>query len=194
MKMNNINYIQALKNAAKFHKVHEMVYPVLEDDRFAHWSGSGKDVHHHYGDGGLLRHTLEVVDFCQVIVEQHNGNCTDNNNRINHKELFISAVWHDYGKIWDYQKVDGVWGKHDSHARQIHHITRSAMEFEKHYDCNTLPECNKDNIIHNILSHHGCREYGSPVSPATREAWVLHLADNLSARLDDCNKHDRFSS
>jgi 23S rRNA maturation-related 3'-5' exoribonuclease YhaM len=71
------------------------------------------------------------------------------------------------------------------------------MEFNKHYTWLTLQpwfkdndNINPDNIIHNILSHHGKREYGSPVSPATKEAWILHQADNLSARLDDCDKHD----
>jgi 23S rRNA maturation-related 3'-5' exoribonuclease YhaM len=48
------------------------------------------------------------------------------------------------------------------------------------------------NITHNILSHHGMREWGSPVAPATKEAWILHLCDNMSARLDDCNKHDKI--
>jgi 23S rRNA maturation-related 3'-5' exoribonuclease YhaM len=77
------------------------------------------------------------------------------------------------------------------------------LEFNKHclnildedfFDHKGNVDINQDNITHNILSHHGQRAYGSPVFPATREAWVLHLADNLSARLDDCDKHDRIKS
>lgn len=171
-----------------------MVLELLEDMRFQTWSGSGKPEHHHYGDGGLLRHTYEVVRFCDHMSNTHNEMSYD---KIFWKELLVSAVWHDYGKIWDYQKIEGMWGKYDNHARQIHHISRSAMEFQKHYTwLKQQPSfkedemINPDNIIHNILSHHGQREWGSPVAPATKEAWILHLADNLSARLDDCGKHD----
>jgi len=35
---------------------------------------------------------------------------------------------------------------------------------------------------HLILSHHGRREYGSPVLPATPEALALHHLDNLDAK------------
>jgi 3'-5' exoribonuclease len=174
----------------------DYVYPVIDDSRFEIWSGSGSDKHHHYGDGGLIKHIYEVYTYCRLITAQHNGDCVDIKNRINGHELLISVIWHDYGKIWDYQKDEnGVWGKHNNHARQIHHISRSVLEFEKHVDqLRTIDrlrtDINTDNIIHNILSHHGMREWGSPVAPATREAWILHLADNLSARLDDCDKHD----
>ena len=33
---------------------------------------------------------------------------------------------------------------------------------------------------HCILAHHGRREWGAPVVPATREAWCVHLADMSS--------------
>lgn len=194
--MSHIDYLKELKREANIFHVYALVYKVLGDPRFSEWSGSGKDIHHHYGDGGLLTHTYEVVTYCGNIADTH-GHVKGDRKQINQAELFISAVWHDYGKIWDYQKVNGIWGKHDNHARQIHHISRSALEFSNWYDQmeddgENLSEVNKDNIIHNILSHHGMREWGSPVAPATKEAWILHLADNISARLDDCNKHDRI--
>ncbi len=189
-----IDFLEELKRDAKTYDVYQYVKPVLEDPRFAIWSGAGKDIHHHYGDGGLLKHTYEVYQFSYAATQTFHS-FTD--ECVNVAELLVSAIWHDYGKVWDYQKIDDVWGKYDNHARQIHHISRSALEFEKHY-CNpdgfewTGVTINKDNVIHNILSHHGMREWGSPVSPATKEAWILHLSDNMSARLDDCDKHDRI--
>lgn len=188
-----IDYLEILKN--KCAKFLPHVEPVLNNPKFEYWSGSGSDKHHHYGDGGLLKHTYEVFEYCELIACQHNSTCVGWDNRINIQELLISAIWHDYGKIWDYQKDEnGVWDKHNDHARTIHHISRSALEFEKYYEyhlsCKEAFKINSRNIIHNILAHHGQREWGSPVAPASREAWVLHLADNLSARLDDCDKHD----
>jgi 23S rRNA maturation-related 3'-5' exoribonuclease YhaM len=38
-----------------------------------------------------------------------------------------------------------------------------------------------DSVSHCILSHHGRKEWGSPVEPKTPEAWILHAADMLSA-------------
>lgn len=192
--MNNDHYQNLIKYCEEY-QITEFVQNVLTDGRFTYWSGSGKPEHHHYGDGGLLKHTSEVVMFCFDIATRHQAM---GGVKVNIRELLVSAIWHDYGKIWDYQRdINGIWGKFDNHARRIHHISRSAIEFEKNYTWLTLQpwfkednNINRDNIIHNILSHHGQREYGSPVAPATKEAWILHLADNLSARLDDCEKHD----
>jgi 3'-5' exoribonuclease len=40
----------------------------------------------------------------------------------------------------------------------------------------------RDILLHLILSHHGRREFGSPVPPLTLEAEALHWADNASAK------------
>jgi 3'-5' exoribonuclease len=193
-----INFVKELESQAKTYGVIDYVYPVIDDPFFNQWSGSGSGKHHHYGDGGLCKHTYEVWMLSRSIIEQYRCYNVEPYKALdmNSLEVFISVIWHDYGKIWDYQKDDnGVWGKHNNHARQIHHISRSALEFEKHMvqlkSVHRLKaDINNDNIVHNILSHHGMREWGSPVAPATREAWILHLADNLSARLDDSGKHD----
>jgi 3'-5' exoribonuclease len=38
-------------------------------------------------------------------------------------------------------------------------------------------------LLHVILAHHGCLEYGSPVVPGTREATLVHAIDQLSGQL-----------
>src|SRR4029078_9004064 len=38
-------------------------------------------------------------------------------------------------------------------------------------------------VLHIILSHHGSLEHGSPVVPATREAVLVHMIDNLGGRV-----------
>jgi 3'-5' exoribonuclease len=37
--------------------------------------------------------------------------------------------------------------------------------------------------MHLIISHHGEYEYGSPKRPKSMEAFILHYADNLDAKL-----------
>ena len=92
---------------------------VLDDDRFMTCSGSGSPEHHHYGMGGLLEHTHEVWLLILATVKALDLD-------VNLKELFLSAIFHDAGKMWDYECVNGVWQK-SKHQYTIHHIPRSAI-------------------------------------------------------------------
>jgi len=38
-------------------------------------------------------------------------------------------------------------------------------------------------LMHIIVSHHGSREFGCPVVPATPEAFVVHYLDNLDSKI-----------
>jgi 3'-5' exoribonuclease len=42
----------------------------------------------------------------------------------------------------------------------------------------------RDHLLHLVAAHHGSREFGSPVTPRTPEAWLLHHIDNIDAKLE----------
>ena len=46
-------------------------------------------------------------------------------------------------------------------------------------------------VLHIILSHHGMLEHGSPVTPATREATLVHAMDNLGGKLGSFDRIER---
>ena len=46
-------------------------------------------------------------------------------------------------------------------------------------------------VLHIVLSHHGTLENGSPVVPATREATLVHMLDNLGGRLGSFDRIER---
>jgi 3'-5' exoribonuclease len=46
-------------------------------------------------------------------------------------------------------------------------------------------------VVHIILSHHGSLEHGSPVVPATREATLVHMMDNLGGKLGSFDRVER---
>lgn len=163
---------------------------VLEDPSFEIWTGAIK--HHHAYVGGLLSHTLEVAQFCDFTASQHPG--------INRDVLITGAIWHDYGKIWDYEPVYETLSKegpallikewrNTSHKNRIYHICRSYYEFLRAAE-NTNHISNKDieHIAHLVLSHHNLPEHESPRRPLTIEAWALHLADMNSAFCGGKNK------
>jgi 3'-5' exoribonuclease len=165
---------------------------LIDNPKFAIWPGGLQGQHHDFC-GGLARHTREVVDVA--------FNCLDTlhiNGKIDKVELFLSSLFHDAGKMYDYSLnenyVDG--GSEpkfvaSTHKRMVHHISRGALIWS--HAVSSFPDLSEkyhDNVLHAILSHHGRREWGSPVAPKTRVAWLLHLSDGISARMNDVDKID----
>ena len=187
------NLTEILKVRAENYGVSKIANIVLDNPQFSICSGSSTPDAHHYGDHGLLRHTYEVISLSfhilnwyieQWFIDKRNidapGTCPDTIQ----KELFLAGLYHDVGKIWDHDKVDEVC-KRTIHKTPIHHIQRSAIEWAKAVSQTDTCHDIEDKVTHAILSHHGQRDWGSPVSPKTRLAWFLHLSDQLSARIDD---------
>ena len=161
---------------------------VLTYPGFEECSGSSKPEQHHYGTGGLQQHTWEVAHLCASNAQWFNN--------IDMNELFLAALFHDVGKVHDYQLVDGpmhyepkVWIA-APHKRNIHHISRSAIIWSKAVESTGLFRDIEDEVLHAILAHHGLREFGSPVAPNSKVAWLLHLCDSISARMDDVGRWD----
>jgi 3'-5' exoribonuclease len=190
----DLNY---LKEEADDLGVSDACNVLLDDKRFSIWSGSSKPQQHHYGDGGLLKHTAEVVRLCLM-------NSVVLDYEINEVDMFLAALFHDSGKLWDYAVTKGddkaageVWTS-TAHKRKIHHISRSAIYFNQVASNYLLPqgfeEARVDEVTHAILAHHGQRAWGSPVAPKTKLAWMLHLCDGISARMDDCDRNDPYTS
>lgn len=149
-------------------------------EKYSDWtecSGCSHPDGHHYGRGGLIRHVEEVINTCMMMGSTYKADL---------QELYLSALFHDVGKSWDYKQTSVFyedWGSTD-HKFKIHHITRSVLVWNEltkdKFDQDLI-----DRVTHNILSHHGRREWGSPVEPQTKEAWILHTCDTLSARADE---------
>lgn len=183
---------QKLQSLASDYGVLDFCSIILDDPRFPIWAGASKPHQHHYRKGGLAEHTLEVVELCL-----RNNGFFPENKQSEPRQLFLAGLFHDAGKMWDYEPVAGTdyaeWqGTH--HKRHIHHISRSALVWTSAWDRQPLPDTREgynDEVLHAILAHHGLREWGSPVSPNTRLAWMLHLCDGISARMDDADKWDQ---
>jgi len=193
------DYIPYLRQMAELRELTPISACVLDLPNFAVWSGSSKEGQHHYGKGGLQYHTYEVVSLC-VGLREH----LKLDQPLDNEVLFLAALFHDVGKLWDYEPyyttdmLAGWCGYEDMyqrwksapHKRDIHHISRSGIHWAKSAAQCGLDEGLTDKVLHCILSHHGMREFGSPVAPHSREAHVLHHMDALSARLNDASTND----
>jgi 3'-5' exoribonuclease len=195
----NIESVNRLKVLAKKYPefVQELAEMVLGHTQFGVWTGSGFPFVHHYGNGGLAQHTREVVE---IALQSNQYFALLGKEEPREYIIFLAALFHDIGKLRDYQPKDGnlcitentEWEKNEKHKSQIHHITQSGIFWSKAVDKvrerYTISEQLHDEVLHAILAHHGLREWGSPVEPKTRAAWILHLSDQMSARVDDCIK------
>ena len=188
-------YIEKLMGQAKAlgDDVYDISAHILTDPKFPLWSGSSKPYQHHYGKGGLVQHTSEVVDLCFRTKSYY-----DHIHEIDSKELFFSAFFHDVGKMYDYRPTYDSQQNEDyndwvstPHKRYIHHISRSAIMWSKYAIKNEdIYNGYFESVLHAILAHHTCREAGSPVAPKSRVAWMVTLCDNMSARIYDADTMD----
>ena len=131
---------------------------------------------HHAALGGLLKHTTEVAAIARAIARVCGAD----------PQLVLAGVLlHDMGKLETYV-WDGIFDFTDR-GRLVDHIVLGALMLERRLAEQPEPPCTefeRDILLHIILSHHGQKEFGSPVRPMTLEAEVLHWADNASAKTE----------
>ncbi len=96
--------------------------------------------------------------------------------------LIAGGLFHDIGKLWelDYETAIG----YSDQGRLVPHliigvqlIDRLTAKIEK------FSEEKKLLLQHIVLAHHGSREFGSPVLPATAEAVIIHYIDDMDAKV-----------
>ncbi|MFL0269512.1 HD domain-containing protein [Candidatus Clostridium radicumherbarum] len=140
-------------------------------ERFKRGIG-GLNQHHNY-IGGLAEHTLNVMYMAKTIAYRYD---------CRYKDLAIlSAKLHDIGKIEEYN-VDGPFsvsmrGEMEGHI--VIGITMLEEAFKAGGDI--YSEDFKNRVKGCIVQHHGKVEFGSPKTPNTEEAFIVHYADFVDA-------------
>lgn len=140
---------------------------------------AGLSIHHDI-EGGLLQHTMEILD---AYVNLTKANQLKD---LRHSFSILAILWHDNGKLKEYNPK--VWEVTPEYPLLGHMYmsTRSFEEavddFNKSHDY-IISEVEKECIMHCILAHHGKLEWGSPVTPCMPEAYLVHMCDMISARV-----------
>jgi 3'-5' exoribonuclease len=137
--------------------------------------------HHHNYPGGLVQHTLELCKLAYAIKN------TGLYPSIGWDIVFSACVLHDLGKIYDYTIQSGTIEITPAMKLTGHLVTTPLEIFDtaKNLGLEYTPVF--DNILHAVVAHHGRKEYGSPQTPETPEAWIVHLVDMISSRVADSN-------
>jgi 3'-5' exoribonuclease len=144
---------------------------------------ASKWLHHNYL-GGLLEHTLSVVQLVIKNATHYNG--------VNLDILLAASILHDLGKVdelsfhrsFDYTDQGRLLGHIILGLERVEEKIRHLPDFPK--DLSTL-------LKHLLLSHHGQYIWGSPKRPMTLEAVMLHYLDDMDAKMNGIqqfiNKH-----
>jgi len=129
---------------------------------------------HHAHVGGLLEHTVGVVEILRTVCEIH--------PELDRDLLIAGALLHDIGKIHELET--GAAFEYTDAGRLVGHIVLTdRMVMDEIEEDEDFPEELANRLTHLLLSHHGQKEYGAPVLPMTAEACALHYADNLDAHV-----------
>lgn len=140
--------------------------------RFKNHSAA-KSLHHSYM-GGLIEHTASVMQICLFLSDHYPTVCKD--------VLLAGAMLHDIGKVYELSSFPE--NDYTDDGQLLGHITIGAdMVTECARQIPNFPHTLESAVKHCILAHHGEFEYGSPIRPKTIEAYILHCADNMDAKV-----------
>lgn len=143
---------------------------------------AGTKLHHAYL-GGLLQHSVDVTELA-VSMADTIGNAD--------KDLVTAgALLHDIGKVREISA--GMGFPYTTEGRLMGHITMSALMVREAALELKLPVSSLNQLEHVILSHHGDQEKGSPVACATKEAFIVHYADEIDAVMNQFSVKDAKS-
>ena len=134
---------------------------------------------HHAYLGGLLEHTLNLLELAVLVLPRYPDVSAD---------LVLTGVFlHDAGKTAELSYTTSF--AYTNEGQLVGHIVQTAIwvaqkarELEAEGD-RPFPADLLAALQHVIVAHHGRYEFGSPRLPATAEAIMVHYLDNLDAKL-----------
>ncbi|MEX2193647.1 MAG: HD domain-containing protein [Thermoleophilaceae bacterium] len=132
---------------------------------------------------GLLEHCLSVAEGVSAMSATFPG--------IDRDVAVTGALLHDIGKIDAYGGEGGAYdltdlGKLCGEIPLGYYRVRRAIE-----ELPGFPPETAEAVLHILLAHHGKLEHGSPVTPCTREATLVHMIDNLGGRLGSFDRLEK---
>jgi len=139
---------------------------------------AAQTVHHAYRSG-LLEHVLKLIETTSLVGAAYGAS----------RDLLVAGViLHDIGKLQELAYDTAT--QYSVEGNLVGHITLGVMMVRD--AAAAIPGFPPDlltEIEHLILSHHGSKEFGSPVEPMTLEAFILSACDDLDAKLHQVARH-----
>ena len=164
--------------SVKDESLRKLLVSFFKDDRFMEeFAASPASITlHSAAVGGLLHHTLNVTELCNRVAELH--------PELDRDLVVAGALLHDIGKVQSFKVTSNITMTEDGNL--VGHIILGDHELiTRIAEIDGFPELTASKLRHILLSHHGKKEWGSPVEPLFPEALAVHEADDLDAKLDN---------
>jgi 3'-5' exoribonuclease len=135
---------------------------------------------HHSVIGGLLEHTLGLLNTAQAVLPLY--------PKVSRDLVLTGVFLHDAGKTKEMTYATNF--EYTREGQLLGHITQCILDVHdkvreiERESGKEFPRELETAIEHIILSHHGRLEFGSPKLPATPEAIMIHYLDNLDAKMN----------
>lgn len=161
-----------------YHLVTSMLSPaVIEEYKYA---PAARSLHHNIV-GGWALHTSTMLQNGYYLAQVYGLDI----------DLVLSGILlHDYGKFRE-MKLNIQTGTVDYtiEGSLIGHISICLSEIDKAAEIIGATGTEEVMLLkHIVQSHHGRKEWGSPIEPAIPEAWLVHCLDSLDAQMYKINK------
>lgn len=130
---------------------------------------------HHACLGGLLEHTVSVTRLLERLCDHYPA--------LDRDLLITAAILHDVGKLDELSRDMTL--EYTDAGRLLGHVILGVQRVaDKISQIRGFPPELALLLQHLVVSHHGEYEFGAPKRPKTPEAFALHYADDLDAKMN----------
>jgi 3'-5' exoribonuclease len=156
-------------------------------DQLVNWAAATSN--HHALKGGLIYHTFRMVKAAYLLKNVYYMDRETNEESMKSWNLLmIGCALHDIGKLKELDTNNLGNASYTKEGNFFGHLFIGATmildEAKKgDYDQGTV-----ERLVHMIVSHHGKQEYGAIKQPATKEAIMLNMIDDMDARVEACEE------
>jgi len=174
------NSIQGYVSKVKNKDLSNLLNVIFSDSKFVNLykrSPAAELVHHDFV-GGLMEHTLELVDMSEPLLKYYPEADGD--------LVTTGIILLDIGKIFELEVQKTALAR-TVKGRLIGHIVQG-IELIKGNLPKDFPDALWMKLLHIIISHQGELEFGSPVKPATLEAAIVYVLDKASSHVRQFQK------
>ncbi len=156
---------------------------LAENDALFKRMPAAQNMHHSY-TSGLLEHVWSMTRVAKLLADHYANYYDGLNPPLNRSLIVAAAILHDIGKLreLEYHPVEAKYTKEGTlvgHVLMGRDMVRDAAA-----KIDGFPEELLLCLEHAILAHHGKREFGAPVLPATLEALIVSFVDDLDAKVN----------
>jgi len=180
-----VELIEIVKSLEEIY-IRDLLISILSDFEIARrlkiWQ-AGKSIHHAY-QSGLLEHILSCTKLAVTLSAHYRVNCS---------YVVAGCILHDLCKI--YELSEGPVVEYTEEGKLIGHLVKG-LEIVDQFSAkiNNFPNSVKIHIKHILLSHHGEYEFGSPKTPSTSEAFLVHLIDLMDSKMSSLEQVKKSDS